>query len=195
MVKEASLRLEMGGTVGLMERGACPAVASRARFPLNVTICAARSEIVDSFLFRGRRKASTSPPVIVPWRSVIALMMPRRDMCRVFVLGSERARRFDSPIPSRMAAQKAAEHASQVALDSVARLKASRAAALAFAARRAGFGKSGLTLNGPPGGVLRVAQRVPSHTPNRNSKASHSANTARAARLLVIFHGTKLVCG
>jgi hypothetical protein len=48
-----------------------------------------------------------------------------------------------------------AEHASQ-AIASVARLKASRAAGPAPAARSAGTGKSGLSRNGPPGGVLRT---------------------------------------
>jgi hypothetical protein len=44
-------------------RGACLVVASRARVPLNETMCAGSSEIDDSFLYRGRRKASTSSPV------------------------------------------------------------------------------------------------------------------------------------
>jgi hypothetical protein len=70
----------------------------------------------------------------------------------MFVSGSEIARRFDSPMLSRIAAQKAAEHASQDALASVARLKASRTAGSSPAARSAGAGKSGLARNGPPGG-------------------------------------------
>jgi hypothetical protein len=37
-------------------RGACPAVASRARCPLNVTVCAGRSARAESFFFRGKRK-------------------------------------------------------------------------------------------------------------------------------------------
>ncbi len=108
--------------------------------------------------------------------------------------GSEIARRFDSPIMlSRIAAQKAAEHVSQDALASVARLKASLSAGPSPAARSAGTGKSGLARNGPPGCVLRTAQTVSSHTPNRKPNWSHSANTARADRLMAIFHGIKLV--
>jgi hypothetical protein len=53
---------------------------------------------------------------------------------------------------SRIAAQKAAETASQADLASVARLKASRTAGPSPAARSAGAGKSGLARNGPPGG-------------------------------------------
>ncbi len=78
--------------------------------------------------FRGRRRASTSAPVIVPWRAVIALMMSRGDRWRVSVPGSEIARRFDLPMLSRIAAQKAAETANQADLAAVARLKASRIA-------------------------------------------------------------------
>ncbi len=109
--------------------------------------------------------------------------------------GSEIARRFASPMLSRIANKKEAEHASNAALLSVARLKASRAAGLAPAARAAGSGKSGLALNCPPGGVLRTAQRASSQTANRNPKASHSANTPRAARLMVSVQGTKLARG
>jgi hypothetical protein len=47
--------------------------------------------------------------------------------------GSEIARRFDSPMLSRIATQIAAEHASQAALASVARYKASQAAGQAMA--------------------------------------------------------------
>ena len=56
------------------------------------------------------------------------------------VAGSAIARRFDSPILSRIAAPKDAELASQAALDSVARLKASRAAGPAAAPKAAGAG-------------------------------------------------------
>ena len=96
---------------------------------------------------------------------------------------------------SRIAAQKDAEHASQAALESVARLKTSRAAGPAAAPKAAGAGNSGLSRNTPPGGVLRTAQTASSHTPNRKPKSSHSANTARAARLIATFHGTRLVRG
>ncbi len=65
--------------------------------------------------------------------------------------GSEIANRFASPMLSRNANKKEAAHASNVALLSVARLKASRAAGLAPVARAAGSGKSGLALNCPPG--------------------------------------------
>jgi hypothetical protein len=68
------------------------------------------------------------------------------------VSGSEIARRFDSPMLSRIAAQKAAETANQADLASVARLKASRTAGPSPAARAAEAGKSGLACNGPPGG-------------------------------------------
>ncbi len=74
-----------------------------------------------SFFFRGRRRASTFAPVIVPWRAVIALMMSRGDRWRVSVSGSAMARRFALPMLSRIAAQKIAEHASQAALESVVR--------------------------------------------------------------------------
>jgi hypothetical protein len=90
------------------------------------------------------------------------------------------ARQFASPMLSRIAAQKDAEHASQAALESVARLKPSRAAGLAPAPKAAGTGNSGLFHNTPPGGVLRTAQTASSHTPNRKPKSSHLANTARA---------------
>jgi hypothetical protein len=74
-------------------------------------------------------------------------MMSRGDRWRVSVSGSETARRSDSPMLSRIAAQKAAEHASQDDLASVARLKASRTAGPSPAARSAGAGKSGLAHN------------------------------------------------
>jgi hypothetical protein len=133
-------------------RGACPAAVSRARCPRNDTMCAGRSTMAASFFFRGRRKASTSTPVIVPWRAVIALMMSREDRWRVSVSGSEIARRFGSPMLSRIAAQKAAETANQADLAAVARLKASRTAGPSPAARSAGARKSGLARNAPPGG-------------------------------------------
>ncbi len=76
-------------------RGACPAVASRARCPLNVTMWAGSSDTAVSFFFRGRRKASTSEPVIAPWRTVIALTMSHGDKCRASVSESEITRRFD----------------------------------------------------------------------------------------------------
>ncbi len=164
---------------------------SRARCPVNVTMCAGRSASDKIFFFRGRRKASTSAPVIVPWRAVIALMMSRGDRCRVSVSESEIARRFDSPMLSRIAAQqKAAEHPSQAALDSVARLKASRAARPGD--KISWTRKFGLVRKGPPGGVLRTTQTASSHTTNRNPKVSHSANTVCADWLMAIFHGTKL---
>ncbi len=55
---------------------------SRARCPLlvNVMMCAGRSATAESFFFRGRRKASTSAPVIVPRRAVIALIISRGEM-------------------------------------------------------------------------------------------------------------------
>jgi hypothetical protein len=111
------------------------------------------------------------------------------------VAGSEIPRRFDSPMLSRIAAQKAAETVNQADLAAVARLKASRTAGPSPAARSTGAGKSGLARNGPPGGVLRIAQTWSSHTLNRKPNWSHSANTARADRLRAIFHGTKLVRG
>jgi hypothetical protein len=61
---------------------------------------------------------------------------------------------------SKIANKKEAEHASNAALLSVARLKASRAAGLAPAARAAGSGKSGLALNSPPGGVEESPESV-----------------------------------
>jgi hypothetical protein len=94
------------------------------------------------------------------------------------------ARRLASPMLAlaRIVKQKDAEHAGLAALlsMSMARLKVSRAAGLAPVARAAGSGKSGLTHNTPPQGVLRraKAKRASSHTPNRNPKVSHSANAA-----------------
>jgi hypothetical protein len=61
---------------------------------------AGRLETDERFFFRGRRRASTSAPVIAPW---IALMMSCRDRCRVSVRGSEIDRRFDAPMLSRSA--------------------------------------------------------------------------------------------
>jgi hypothetical protein len=104
-------------------------------------------------------------------------------------------RRLASPMLLRIAKQKDAEHANHATLLSVARLNASRAAGLALVARAACSGKSGLSRNTPSGGVLRRAQRVSSHTPNRNPKVSHSANATRAARLSASFPGIKLVRG
>jgi hypothetical protein len=138
---------------------------------------------------------STSAPVITPCRAVIATMTALGVRWRVSVRGSEIARRLASPMLSKIANKNDAEHASNAALLSVARLKASRAAGLAPTARAAGSGKSGLALNCPPWGVLRRAQRASSQTANRNPKVSHSANTPRAARLMASFHGTKLARG
>ncbi len=106
-----------------------------------------------------------------------------------------RIRNGKAPMLSRIAAQKDAKHASQAALESVARLKTSRAAGLGPAPKAAGAGNSGLSRITPPGGVLRTAQSASSHTPNRKPKSSHSANTARAALLIATFHGAKLVRG
>ena len=100
-------------------------------------------------------------------RRVIAVMISRGVRLRVSVTGSAIARRFDSPMLSRIATAKAAEHTSQAALESVARLKTSRAAGPALACRSAGIGKSGRALNYFPAGVLRIAQTSSSHTPNR----------------------------
>ncbi len=74
---------------------------------------------------------------------------------------------------SRIAAQKAAEHASQDARASVARLNASRTAGPSPAARAAGAGKSGLARNSPPGGgvedspdrVVAYAEQEPKLVP------------------------------
>ncbi len=82
--------------------------------------------------------ASISAPAIVPWSAVIAMMMSREERWRVSVAGSEIARQLASPMLSRIAAQKDAEHASQAALESVARLKTSQAAGLAPAPKAAG---------------------------------------------------------
>ncbi len=71
-------------------REACPAVVSRARYPLNRTMWAGRSARDDSFFFRGRRKRSTSAPVTVPWRRVIAVMISRGVRLRVSVTGGVR---------------------------------------------------------------------------------------------------------
>ncbi len=74
---------------------------------------AGRSARDDGFFVRGRRRRSTSAPVTVLWRAVIALMMSRGVRLRVSVTGSAIVRRFDSPMLSRIATAKAAEHASQ----------------------------------------------------------------------------------
>ncbi len=60
------------------------------------------------------------------------------------------ARRFASPMLSRIAAQKDAEYASQAALESVARLKTSLAAGLVPAPKAAGAGNYGLSRITPP---------------------------------------------
>jgi hypothetical protein len=100
-------------------------------------------------------------------QSVTALMIARGVRLRVSVTGSAIERRFDSPMLSRIATAKAAEHANQAALESVVRLKTSRAAGLAVAERSGRIGKSDLSRNAPPGGLLRTAQTASSHTPNR----------------------------
>jgi hypothetical protein len=61
---------------------------------------------------------------------------------------------------SRIATAKAAEHASQAALESVARLKTSRAAGPALACKSAGIGKSGWALNCCPGGLTSTTRLV-----------------------------------
>ena len=65
-----------------------------------------------------------------------------------------RIRNGKAPMLSRIAAQKDAEHASQADLESVARLKTSRAAGLALAPKAAGAGNSGLSRNTPPWGSV-----------------------------------------
>ncbi len=84
-------------------------------------------------------------------------------------MGSEIARRFDSPMLSRIAAQKAAETANQAALAVVARLKASRTAGPSPGARSAGAGKSGLARNGgvedSPDRVVAYAEQEPKWVP------------------------------
>jgi hypothetical protein len=135
-----------------------------------------------SFFFRGRRKESTSAPVIVPWRAVIALMMSRGDRWRVSVSGSEIARRFDSHMLSRIAAQKAAETANQADLAAVARLKASRTAGPSPAARSAGAGKSGLARNGPPGGGVEDSpDRVVAYAEQETKFVPFSEHGARGS--------------
>ncbi len=89
----------------------------------------------------------------------------------MYVSGSEIARRFDSPMLSRIATQKAAEHASQAALASVARLKASRAAGPASV--------SGLTLNCPPGGIEDSSDRVVAYTEQEPEGIPFSEHAAR----------------
>ncbi len=79
-------------------------------------------------------------------------------------MGSAIARRFASPMLSRIAAQKDAELASQAALESVARLKTSRAAGLALASKAAGAGNSGLSRNTPSGSVEDSPECVVAHT-------------------------------
>ncbi len=72
----------------------------------------------------------------------------------LYVRGFKIARQFASPMLSRTANKKEVEHASNAALLSVARLKASLLAGLALAASAAGSGKSGLALNAPPRGSV-----------------------------------------
>ncbi len=74
-----------------------------------------------------------------------------------------KAIRLASPMLSMIAKQKDAEHANHAALLSVARLKVSRAAGLAPAARAAGSGKSGLTRNTPQGSVDESPEGVVAH--------------------------------
>jgi hypothetical protein len=84
------------------------------------------------------------------------------------VRGSEIARRFASTMLSRNANKKEAEHTSNAALLSVARLKASRAAGLAPAARAAGSGKSGLARGGveeSPESVVANGEQEPEGVP------------------------------
>ncbi len=100
------------------------------------------------------------------------------------------ARRFASPMLSRIAAQKDADHASQAALKSVAHLKTSRVAGLVPAPKAAGAGNSGLSLITPWGSVEDSPDCVVTHV-----IPSHSANTARAARFIATFLITKLVRG
>ncbi len=69
--------------------------------------------------------------------------------------GSAIARQFDSPMLSRIATAKAAEHASKPALEYVARLKTSRAAGPALA--QPGSGNLGAPSTVAPGEVLRIA--------------------------------------
>ncbi len=120
------------------------------------------------------------------------MMMSRGDRYRQGVCeGIRDGKTIGLAMLSRIAKQKDAEHANHAALLSVARLKTSRAAGLAPTAKRAaGAGKSGLTRNIAPGGVLRTAQRASSHTLNRNPKVSHSTNAARCP-----VERTKLVRG
>jgi hypothetical protein len=82
---------------------------------------------------------------------------------------------------SRIAAQKAAEHASQDDLASVARLKASRTARPSPAARSAGAGKSGLARSTPPGGggVEDSPDRVVAYTEQETESVPFSEHGAR----------------
>ncbi len=94
--------------------------------------------------------------------------------------GSEIARRFDSPMLSKIAAQKAAETAkNQAALAAVARLKASRTAGPSPATRSAGAGKSGLARNCPPGGVEDSPDRVFAYAEQETKLVPFSEHGAR----------------
>jgi hypothetical protein len=97
----------------------------------------------------------------------------------VSVSGSEIARRFDSPMLSRIAAQKAAEHASQDDLASVARLKAPRTAGPSPTTRSAGAGKSGLARSTPPGGVEDSPDRVVAYAEQETESVPFSEHGAR----------------
>jgi hypothetical protein len=97
---------------------------------------------------------------------------------------------------SRIAAQKAAETASQADLASVARLMASRTAGPSPAARAAGAGKSDLARNGPPGGggVEDSPDRVVAYAEQETKLVPFSEHGARGpVEGDLIFHGTKLV--
>jgi hypothetical protein len=81
---------------------------------------------------------------------------------------------------SRIAAQTAAEHASQDDLASVARLKASRTAGPSPAARSAGARKSGLARNGPPGGGVEDSpDRVVAHAEQETELVPFSKHGVR----------------
>ncbi len=81
---------------------------------------------------------------------------------------------------SRIAAQKAAEHASQDDLAAVARLKASRTEGPSPAARSAGAGKSGLARNAPPGGGVEDSpDRVVAYAEQETELVPFSEHGAR----------------
>ncbi len=63
-------------------RGAWPAVVNRARCPETLRYVQEGRLMLKAFsseVDAGRASTSTSAPVIVPWRAVIALMMSRGD--------------------------------------------------------------------------------------------------------------------